>query len=95
MKQNSGLEENIFKYTKEQEEVTGAREKLSKLNNLRGKISQKVSTITKEHKFFAENTVCPTCQQDIEEEFRVNRIDDVQNRAKELKGRLRRTRNHH
>ena len=85
MKQNSGLEENIVKYTKEQESVTGAREKLSKLNNLRGKISQKVSTITKEHKFFAENTVCPTCQQDIEEEFRVNRIDDVKNRAKELK----------
>ena len=85
MKQNSGLEENIVKCTKEQESVTGAREKLSKLNNLRGKISQKVSTITKEHKFFAENTVCPTCQQDIEEEFRVNRIDDVKNRAKELK----------
>ena len=41
MKQNSGLEENIVKYTKEQESVTGAREKLSKLNNLRGKISQK------------------------------------------------------
>jgi DNA repair exonuclease SbcCD ATPase subunit len=32
-----------------------------------------------------ENTVCPTCQQDIEEEFRVNRISDAQNKAKELK----------
>ena len=29
--------------------------------------------------------VCPTCQQDIEEEFRVNRISDAQNKAKELK----------
>ena len=85
MKQNSVLEEDIFKYTKEQEEVTGAREKLSKLNNLKGKISQKVSTITKEHKFFTENTVCPTCTQTIEEEFRVNRIVDAQNKAKELK----------
>ena len=85
MKQNSGLEENILKCTKEQESVTGAREKLSKLNNLRGKISQKVSTITKEHKFFTENTVCPTCTQEIEEEFRVNRISDAQNKAKELK----------
>ena len=85
MKQNSVLEEDIFKYTKEQEEVTGAREKLSKLNNLKGKLSQKVSTITKEHKFFSENTVCPICTQNIEEEFRVNRIEDVQNKAKELK----------
>jgi len=85
MKENSVFEEDIFKYTKEQEEVTGAREKLSKLNNLRGKMSQKVSTITKEHKFFKENTVCPTCTQDIEESFRLNRIEDVQNKAKELK----------
>ncbi len=85
MRENSFLEEDIFKYTKEQEEVTGAAKKLSKLNTLRGKLSQKVSTITKEHKFFTENTVCPTCQQDIEEEFRVNRISDAQNKAKELK----------
>ena len=85
MKENSVFEEDIFKYTKEQEEVTGSREKLSKLNNLRGKMSQKVSTITKEHKFFKENTVCPTCTQGIEESFRLNRIKDVQNKAKELK----------
>ena len=85
MRENASLEEDIFKYTKEQEEVTGASKKLSKLNTLRGKLSQKVSTITKEHKFFTENTVCPTCTQDIEEEFRVNRISDAQNKAKELK----------
>ena len=85
MRENASLEEDIFKYTKEQEEVTGAAKKLSKLNTLRGKLSQKVSTITKEHKFFTENTVCPTCTQDIEEEFRVNRISDAQNKAKELK----------
>ena len=48
-------------------------------------MSQKVSTITKEHKFFTENTECPTCGQNIEEEFRLNRISDAQNTAKELK----------
>ncbi len=77
-------EESIFKFTKEQEEVLGAGDKLVKLNNLKGKISQKVSAITKEHKFFTENTVCPTCTQTIEEEFRLNRITDAQNKAKEL-----------
>ncbi len=61
MKENSLTEEKVFKYTKEQEYVTGASDKLRKLGNLKGKISQKVSTITKEHKFFTENTVCPTC----------------------------------
>ena len=85
MEENTNLENDILKNTKEQEEVTGAGDKLVKLNNLKGKLSQKVGTITKEHKFFTENTVCPTCQQDIEEDFRLNRISDAQNRAKELK----------
>jgi DNA repair exonuclease SbcCD ATPase subunit len=85
MLENAKLEENVHNFTKDQEEVTGARQKLSKLNTLRGKISQKVSAITKEHKFFTENTVCPTCTQDIEESFRLNKIEDVQNTAKELK----------
>lgn len=84
MTENAKTEEDIFKYTKEQEEVIGAGDKLVKLNNLKGKISQKVSVITKEHKFFNENTVCPTCTQNIEEDFRLNRITDAQNKAKEL-----------
>ena len=84
MTENSHTEEEIFKYTKEQEEVIGAGDKLVKLNNLKGKISQKVSVITEEHKFFNKNTVCPTCTQTIEEEFRLNRIKDAQNKAKEL-----------
>ena len=68
----------------ELEKYSGATEKLRKLGNLKGKISNKVTTITKEHKFFTENTVCPTCTQSIEEEFRINKIDDAQNKAKEL-----------
>ena len=81
---NQIKESNVSDLIKEQEKVTGAGEKLVKLNNLKGKITQKVSTITKEHKFFTDNTVCPTCTQDIEESFRLNRIDDVQNKAREL-----------
>ena len=84
MRDNSAVEESIFAYTKEQEYVTGATQKLRKLGQLKGKISNKVSTITKEHKFFTENTVCPTCNQDIEENFRINRINDAQTKAKEL-----------
>ncbi len=84
MKENSFTEEDIFKCTKEQECVTEATEKLKKLGNLKGKISQKVLTITKEYKFFKENSVCPTCTQPIEEDFRINKIDDAQNRAQEL-----------
>ena len=81
---NNQLENEVSDLTKKQENVTGAKNKLKKLNTLKGKMSNKVATLTKEHKFFTEHTVCPTCTQDIEEEFRVNRITDVQTKAKEL-----------
>ena len=59
--------------------------KLRKLGNLKGKLSNKVSTITKEHKFFSENVTCPTCTQNIEESFRLNKINEAESKAKELK----------
>ena len=81
---NEGLDDDLYGLNKEQEVVLGAGEKLVKLNNLKGKISNKVSTITKEHKFFTDNTVCPTCTQSIDESFRINKINDAQTKAKEL-----------
>ena len=73
----------------DQEKVTGATDKLRKLSGLKGKISQKASTLRKEHKFFTENTVCPTCTQSIEEDFRINKINDAQNVANELQSGLK------
>ncbi len=84
IKENESVEDPLRALIQEQDAITGYAEKLRKLGNLKGKISQKVSTITKEHKFFTENTVCPTCTQSIEEEFRLNRIKDAQDKAKEL-----------
>jgi DNA repair exonuclease SbcCD ATPase subunit len=83
--ENSLLDQNIFSLNKNLEEVNDASIKLKKLGNLKGKISQKVSTITTEYKFFKENTVCPTCTQEIGEKFRLNKISDAEKKAKELR----------
>ncbi len=84
LEKNELIQGDIDELTKSQEVLTGATEKLRQLGNLKGKISNKVSTITKEHKFFTEHTVCPTCRQDIQEDFRINKIADAQTKAKEL-----------
>ena len=84
MNDNIKLSEELDDFERAIQVYTGASDKLKKLGNIKGKLSQKVSTITKEHKFFTENTVCPTCTQEIEEDFRINKIDDAQNKAKEL-----------
>ena len=84
MEQNELTDANITELVKKQEEVTGATEKLREFGTLKGKISNKVTTITREHKFFSDNVTCPTCTQSIDEEFRINKIEDAQNKAKEL-----------
>ena len=85
LKDSLNVENSLIEKQKELEKYSGATAKLRKLGNLKGKISQKVSVITEEHKFFSDNTVCPTCTQSIEETFRINRINDAQNKAKELR----------
>ena len=84
LSENEAFENDVHDLTKKQEKVTGATEKLRELGNLKGKISSRVTTITKEHKFFTKNTVCPTCTQTIDEDFRINKINDAQTKAKEL-----------
>jgi DNA repair exonuclease SbcCD ATPase subunit len=84
MGSNEELERSLIDFNSKLEKFSGATSKLRTLGNLKGKISNKVSTITKEHKFFTENTVCPTCTQSIEEDFRINKINDAQTKAKEL-----------
>ena len=84
LKDIDGYGEELKVVEEKMEVSSGSNKKLKKLGTLRGKLQQKVATITKEHKFFNENTVCPTCDQHIEESFRLNRINDAQSKAKEL-----------
>ncbi len=85
------LEENITVLTEIEaltarlEELNDAGDKLRKLGGLRGKIQQKISTLTKNHKFFSDNTSCPTCTQDIDEDLKAQKIDELTKDAKKLK----------
>ena len=81
-------EDSLIAKKEEMEEYSSATSKLRKLGNLKGKITEKVSNIVSDYKFFDSNTVCPTCTQSIEESFRLNKIVDAQNRAKELQSGL-------
>ena len=78
-------EDLLLDLRKQLADVEDATSRLREFGSIKGKLSSKIQTIVKEHKFFTENTVCPTCEQDIEESFRVNRIDDSQVKAEELR----------
>ena len=85
MKKTEYLDEEVKAQQLVLESYKGSSDKLKEFNTIKGKITQKISNIVKEHKFFSENRVCPTCEQDIEESFRLNRIDDSQHKAEELR----------
>ena len=68
------LNEEVLKHSKEMEEVSNSATKLKKLNTFLFKIQSKLSSCQKEHDFFTGNHVCPTCTQDLSEEFRQTKI---------------------
>ena len=55
-----------------------ASEALRKLGKFLGKIQSKKSDASDTLKFFEDNSVCPTCTQNIEESFRVNKTVQLQ-----------------
>jgi len=78
--------ENLIKtkHQPELESISNATSSLRKMNTIKGKLEQKIKIITKEHKFFQDNVSCPTCEQTIEEEFRLNKIGDIEVKVKEI-----------
>ena len=84
MNKNEEINNDVVVLQTKMTSLEGSASKLREYGNIKGKLSQKISGIVKEHKFFTENRVCPTCSQDIEETFRVNRISDSQSKAEEL-----------
>lgn len=72
------------KHQPELETISNATSSLRKMNTIRGKLEQKIKIITDEHKFFKDNVSCPTCEQDIEEDFRLNKIGDIEGKVKEI-----------
>ena len=84
MNSNEYLNRELVTLQTELEDYSDSGKKLREFGNIKGKLSQRISTLVKDHKFFNENTVCPTCDQDIEESFRLNRIEHSQDKAKEL-----------
>ena len=66
------------------ENLNNTKKTLKKLNTIKVKLEQKIQNIVEEHKFFEDNTVCPTCTQPLEEQFRLDKIVDIQEKSKEL-----------
>ena len=72
------------KYQPQLEKVSSARSSLKRMNTIKIKLEQRIQNVTSDHKFFTDNVSCPTCGQKIEEEFRLNKIEDIEGKVKEI-----------
>ena len=81
---NNEHEKDVKRYTKERESVADAKDKVRKLGNLKGKISQKISTISNTRKFFSDNDTCPTCTQEINNDMKSEKISTLNKEVNKL-----------
>ena len=70
------LTSEVQKHSEEMQEVSNSTSKLKKLNTFLFKIHSKLKTCQQEHDFFEKNHVCPTCTQDLDEDFRQSKISE-------------------
>ena len=68
------LTSEVEKHSKDMEDLSNSSGKMKKLNTFLFKVQSKLSSCQKEHQFFADNHVCPTCTKDLSEDFRLNKI---------------------
>ena len=78
------LTEQICKLNKEMQDYSKSSEKLSKLNTYLIKLTHKMNTCKKENKFFESNYVCPTCTQELSEEFRNEKLKEGKTKVDEM-----------
>jgi DNA repair exonuclease SbcCD ATPase subunit len=65
-------------------EYSTSSDKLKKLNTFLIKLSSKMQSCQKEHAFFEENHVCPTCTQDLSDELRADKISSGKTKLDEM-----------
>lgn len=81
---NQKIEEAIQNLNQQIVDVSNSSNKLKQLGTLKGKISQRIGSINKDLNFFQQNSVCPTCTQHIDEDFKSNKISEYQKTSDEL-----------
>ena len=76
-KQHQSIEKlsaEVQKNSEEMQTYQTSNDKLKKLSTFLVKVQSKLQTCQKEHEFFEHNHVCPTCTQDLSDEFRDEKL---------------------
>jgi DNA repair exonuclease SbcCD ATPase subunit len=79
------IQKTIDKLMQDISDKTSVESKNKKLIQLESKIENNISKIEKDIEFYHDNDNCPTCRQNIEEEFKANQIKERESKVEEQK----------
>ena len=80
----ANLTQEIESLNKDMQDYQASSQKLSKLNTYLIKLTHKLNTCKKEHEFFENNHVCPTCTQELSENFRDEKLESGKTKVDEM-----------
>ena len=80
----SVLTQQIGNLNEEMKTYQKSSDKLAKLNTFMIKMTHKMNTCKKEHEFFEKNHVCPTCTQELSEDFRDDKLKEGKTKLDEM-----------
>lgn len=83
-KKHSKLEKEIEKIRSQIDDEETVSKKINKLSKLRHQIEARVSLLNNDLEFFQNHENCPTCKQNIAEEFRLKTIEEKNTQKKEI-----------
>lgn len=89
-----GKMNHISELTQSISDKESIKKKQSNLNDLKNQLNFKVSNIQQSIEFFKNNDECPTCQQDIDADFKQNHICDQQNKQTEIESAIGQMKDH-
>lgn len=85
LKENLKLTKKIDKLISSTPEKKPLSSKMKKMHQIHTKLSHKMETVQETIEFFHDNEVCPTCSQDIEEDFKHTAISENKKEVEKYK----------
>ena len=83
LNQNGVLNQYVLDKTADLVNENNFIKKYDNLRNFKIKFKNKINNLTKENKFYESNNSCPTCKQDLDESFKLKKIETNSKSLKE------------
>jgi DNA repair exonuclease SbcCD ATPase subunit len=83
-----GYMTRLDKLNAQTEKYSDLDDKISKLKEYNIKFSSKIDELTKEQKFFINNESCPTCNQEISEQFKQVKLTETNDKIEKFRGAI-------